>query len=217
VKLATFLIGQTPVTRAQWAVVARWAKVERELLSNPGFSNSQGDRKPVSAVSWEQAIEFCRRLSQRTGLFFTLPSEAQWEYACRAGTTTPFAFGATITPKLANYDAIVGYADGPVGRRSESSTDVASFPANAWGLYDMHGNIYELCLDNWHSSYQGAPTDGSPWLAAGEVYKLLRGGSWARFPQDCRSASRRLCMPWHGDIDEGFRVVCLPQSPSLIP
>lgn len=148
VKLATFLIGQTPVTRAQWAVVARWAKVERDLQPNPGFSSSQGDRKPVSYVSWEQAIEFCRRLSQRTGISFTLPSEAQWEYACRAGTTTPFAFGATITPKLANYDAIVAYGDGPVGRRPKSKTDVASFPANAWGLHDMHGNVYELCLDN---------------------------------------------------------------------
>jgi formylglycine-generating enzyme required for sulfatase activity len=113
VKLATFLIGQIPVTRAQWAVVARWAKIERDLQPNPGFSSSQGDRNPVSGVSWEQAMEFCRRLSQRTGLSFTLPSEAQWEYACRAGTTTPFAFGATITPELANYYAIIDYADGP--------------------------------------------------------------------------------------------------------
>ena len=169
-------------------------------------------------MSWEQAIEFCRRLSQRTGLSFTLPSEAQWVYACRAGTTTPFAFGTTITPKLANYDANIGYANGPVGRRrSRFETDVASFPANAWGLHDMHGNVEELCLDNWHYSYQGAPADGSPWLAEGERFKVLRGGSWFRNPRDCRSASRDLVEPFHDQFNVGFRVVCLPQGPSLSP
>ncbi len=137
VLLGGFLLGQTPVTQAQWAAVARWSKAEHDLVPNP--SHFWGGRRPVEQVSWEQAMEFCRRLSQRTGLPFTLPSEAQWEYACRAGTTTPFAFGATLTPKLANYDATISYTEGPKGRWRKETTDVASFPANGWGLHDMHG------------------------------------------------------------------------------
>jgi formylglycine-generating enzyme required for sulfatase activity len=140
-------------------------------------------------------MEFCRRLSQRTGLPFTLPSEAQWEYACRAGSTTPFAFGDTITPELANYDATNRYAEGPKGHFRAETTDVASFPANGWGLHDMHGNVWEWCLDTWHGSYEGAPTDGSPWLTGTDSRKLLRGGSWYYLPRNCRSAYRGLNHP----------------------
>jgi formylglycine-generating enzyme required for sulfatase activity len=162
-------------------------------------------------------MEFCRRLSQRTGHPFTLPSEAQWEYACRAGSTTPFAFGDTITPELANYDATNRYAEGPKGHFRAETTDVASFPANAWGLHDMHGNVWEWCLDTWHGSYEGAPTDGSPWLTGNDSRKLLRGGSWSHNPRYCRSAYRNHLQPVGAYAFVGFRVVCLPQGPSLIP
>ena len=106
-------------------------------------------------------MEFCRRLSQRSGKRYGLPSEAQWEYACRAGTTTPFHFGETLTAELANYDATSTYGDGPEGKYRKQTTDVGSFPANAWGLQDMHGNVWEWCEDQWHGSYEGAPRDGS--------------------------------------------------------
>jgi formylglycine-generating enzyme required for sulfatase activity len=168
-------------------------------------------------VSWEQAIEFCRRLSQHTGLSFTLPSEAQWEYACRAGTTTPFAFGETITTGLANYVGNYSYANGPTGEDRQQTTPVGMFPPNAWGLQDMHGNVWEWCLDTWHGSYEGAPTDGSPWLKGKDSKKLLRGGDWHLNPWNCRSASRYHSQPDFDYVYVGFRVVCLPQGPSLIP
>ena len=208
VRLGSFLLGQTPVTQAQWGVVARWPKVKLDLKPDP--SRFKGVRRPEDQVSWEQAMEFCSRLSQRTGLPFTLPSEAQWEYACRAGTTTPFAFGETITPELAN-----NYANGPMEQRRHETTPVASFYANGWGLHDMHGNVWEWCLDTWHGSYEGAPTDGSPWLTGTDSKKLLRGGSWNSYPGYCRSAFRDRLRPDYADLDVGFRVVCLPQDPSL--
>jgi formylglycine-generating enzyme required for sulfatase activity len=212
-RLAGFLLGQTPVTQAQWSLVARWPKVKLDLKPDPSGFN--GARRPVENVSWEQAMEFCRRLSQRHGLPFTLPSEAQWEYACRAGTTTPFAFGATITPELANYNGYFTYANGPKGQFRAQTTDVASFPANGWGLHDMHGNVLEWCLDTWHASYEGAPTDGSPWLKGTDSKKLLRGGSWSDDPGNCRSAYRYRIQPDTAYFHVGFRVVCLPQDPSL--
>jgi formylglycine-generating enzyme required for sulfatase activity len=213
--LEGFWLGQTPITQAQWRVVASWPKVERELAKDPSYF--KGDDRPVKLVSWHDAMEFCRRLSQRLGPTFSLPSEAQWEYACRAGTTTPFAFGDTISPELANYDGTVAYANGPKGVRRGETTPAGTFPANAWGLQDMHGNVWEWCLDQWHDSYKGAPSDGSAWLSnAGEdAGRLLRGGSWYSLPGRCRSACRLHLRP--GDVSDrvGFRVVCLPQGPSL--
>jgi formylglycine-generating enzyme required for sulfatase activity len=208
VRLEGFLLGQAPITQAQWGVVARWPKLELVLEADP--SGFKGARRPVERVSWEQAMEFCLRLSQRSGLSFTLPSEAQWEYACRAGTTTPFAFGDTITPDLANYDARFTYADGPKGEYRNQTTPVRMFPANAWGLHDMHRNVLEWCLDTWHGSYEGAPTDGSPWLTGDSSSKLLRGGSWNGSPRYCRSAFRLPDQPGVANYVVGFRVVCLP-------
>ena len=189
VQLQSFFLGQTPVTQAQWKLVAGWPKLAVDL--NPQPSRFKGANRPVEQVSWEEAMEFCRRLSQRTELSYTLPSEAQWEYACRAGTTTPFAFGDTLTPDLANYEGNYTYGSGPKGTYREKTTDVGSFLANAWGLQDMHGNVWEWCLDHWHENYQGAPSDGTPWVNGGdEALRLLRGGSWVDAPRDCRSAAR---------------------------
>jgi formylglycine-generating enzyme required for sulfatase activity len=238
VSLASFFLSQTPITQAQWREVAGWEAREGDrwglaLKPNPSWFQSQEgtgaarllegetntDQRPVENVSWEEAMEFCARLSQRTGRSYTLPSEVQWEYACRAGTTTPFHFGETLTSKLANYDATDTYANGPKGEYREQTTPVGMFPANAWGLQDMHGNVLEWCLDHWHDSYEGAPTDGSAWVDGegldGEQSlreRLLRGGSWFDPPQNCRSAYRFRFLPVNRGLGRGFRVCCLPQD-----
>ncbi|MDH4405049.1 MAG: formylglycine-generating enzyme family protein [Cyanobium sp. D14.bin.5] len=241
VAIQEFFMAPTPITQAQWREVAGWQEGKgerwgRELEPAPSsFADApDSDQRPVEQVSWLDAMEFCNRLSQRTGRHYTLPSEAQWEYACRAGTTTPFAFGATLTDHLANYDANTTYVDGPKGEYRQQTTPVGLFPANAWGLQDMHGNVYEWCLDHWHDSYEGAPADGSPWLNTTELTKktttkkrtdrvsqnedrLLRGGSWSSNLRYCRSACRGPDRPDYANNGVGFRVVCLPQGPSLNP
>jgi formylglycine-generating enzyme required for sulfatase activity len=220
VTVPAFWIARFPITQAQWKLVARLGKIERELNADP--SNFKGPERPVENVSWQDAIEFCRRLSKLTKRNYTLPSEAQWEYACRAGTTTPFHFGETLITELANYDGNDTYGQGPQGAYRQQTTNVGSFPANAWGLQDMHGNVWEWCLDRWHPSLAKAPTDGSAWQEpAPEVAKqyqdqrLLRGGSWYVDPGNCRSASRHGDLPDDQHYDVGFRVCCLPQGPFL--
>jgi len=210
VTLDAFRMAQTPITQAQWRTVAGWLKVERNLEPDPAYF--KGDHLPVERVSWRDAQEFCRRLSQRTGQRYGLPSEAQWEYACRAGTATPFHCGATLTPELANYNGNFVYGNGPKGTYREQTCEVASLPANSWGLHDMHGNVWEWCLDPWHGSYEGAPVDGSAWMAGGGPIKLLRGGSWYDHPASCRSADRGNYPPGLRDDSVGFRVCCLPQG-----
>lgn len=211
-----FYMGKYQVTQAQWKVVAALPQVNREL--NPEPSNFKGDERPVEKVSWYDAVEFCDRLTSHTGKKYSLPSEAQWEYACRAGTTTPFHFGETITSDLANYDANYTYGAGVKGRYQEETTQAGSFGvANAFGLYDMHGNVWEWCLDDWHSNYQGAPTDSNSWFDDNNnLYQkrgsaVLRGGSWFNNPVNCRSASRNdYVRSVRGFISLyiGFRVVC---------
>ena len=157
-----------------------------ELDLNQDPAHFKGSNRPVEQVNWFEAVEFCRRLSHHTGKRYGLPSEAQWEYACRAGTTTPFHFGDTLTAELANYDANSTYGDGPKGTYRQQTTEVGTFPANAWGLQDMHGNLWEWCEDHWHDSYDFAPEDDHPWLipaAGNDEKRLLRGGSWNGFPR----------------------------------
>jgi formylglycine-generating enzyme required for sulfatase activity/RES domain-containing protein len=236
VRLTPFSLARTPITQAQWRQVASWQPApgdppwERQLNPDPSFFKGdlpvvnrrpEHDRRPVERVSWFDAQEFCRRLSRRTGRTYTLPSESQWEYACRAGTTTPYAFGTTLSQWQAN---VAG----------SGTTEVGSFPANAWGLHDMHGNVWEWCLDHWHHGYEGAPADGSAWLSTAEQQnqsstkpvkgliddlesRLLRGGSWDSIPGYCRSAYRFRNRPGNAYGFVGFRVVCLPQGPSLNP
>jgi formylglycine-generating enzyme required for sulfatase activity len=209
VHLQSFFLGQTPVTQAQWKLVAGWPKLALDL--NPDPSNFKGANRPVERVSWVEAMEFCHRLSQHTELSYTLPSEAQWEYACRAGTTAPFVFGDTLTPVLANYDGNYTYGSGPNGTYRKETTDLVSFPANAWGLQDMHGNVWEWCLDHWHENYEGAPSDGSPWVNGGdEAERLLRGGSWFDLPSCCRSAFRDWWLQAGRNDDVGFRLCGFP-------
>ncbi len=213
VTLGAFFMAQTPITQAQWRAVAGWQKLERDLQPDP--SKFKGANRPVEQVSWFDALEFCRRLNQRTGQRYGLPSEAQWEYACRAGSTTPFHFGATLTPELANYDGNNLYANGPKGPYREQTTEVASFPANGWGLHDMHGNVWEWCEGHWYASYDFALGDDQPWLipvAVDDERRLLRGGSWIGHPRSCRSAFRGLRLPGNRSYNIGFRVCCLLQD-----
>ena len=213
VTVAEFWMGKYPVTQAQWRSVADLAKVKLDLDPDP--SRFKGDSRPVEQVTWYEAMEFCARLSDYRGLPYTLPSEAQWEYACRAGTTTPFYFGDTITTDLANYDGNYTYGSGPKGTYREATTEVGSFPPNGFGLYDMHGNVWEWCLDHWHDNYGGwfrtAPTDGSAWLTGdGSNPRMLRGGSWLFVPELCRCAFRYNNYPGTRFNYFGFRVVSVP-------
>jgi formylglycine-generating enzyme required for sulfatase activity len=180
VTVPSFFMGKYPLTQAQYQAI---------MGKNPAYF--KGNNRPVENVSWDDAVRFCQKLSQRTGKNYRLPSEAEWEYACRAGTKTPFSFGDNITTDLVNYDGTYPYKSAPKGKYREQTTDVGTFPPNAFGLYDMHGNVWEWCEDDWHENYIDAPTDGSAWNSqSGSNTKLLRGGSWYYVAGDCRSANR---------------------------
>jgi formylglycine-generating enzyme required for sulfatase activity len=196
VNLGVFYLGQTEVTQAQYQAI---------MGSNP--SKFKGDELPVERVSWLDAKEFCKKLSQKTGKTYSLPSESQWEYACRAGTTTPFAFGYTITTDTANYNGNYVYSKEPKGAYRNKTTVVTTFPPNAFGLFDMHGNVWEWCADTWHNNYAGAPTDGSVWQSQNENDNhVLRGGSWINDPGNCQSGYRNQFYPFNHDLYDGFRV-----------
>jgi formylglycine-generating enzyme required for sulfatase activity len=231
VTLGEFLLAQTPITQTQWRAVAQWQRLEQEdrelwpvsldpdpvtKLKDP--EPFQAEQRPVVNVSWHDAMAFCQRLRLRTGKNYTLPSEAQWEYACRAGTTTPFHWGATISTELANYDGRGVYGDGDKGEYRRRRVDVASYPANPWGLHDMHGNVWEWCADNWHDNYIEALKDGRAWIdeEAKEndekiKIRLLRGGSWGSPPAFCRSAARLERQQDARSNSIGFRICCLHQ------
>jgi formylglycine-generating enzyme required for sulfatase activity len=207
VKLPAFFISKYPVTQAQWYAVSLLPTISRPL--NPDPSNFKDENRPVENVSWEDCQEFCLRLSQQTGRSYSLPSEAQWEYAARAGTTTAFHFGETITTDLANYNGLFRYGAGPRGINRNETLAVGSLGvANNFGLYDMHGNVWEWCQDAWHDNYIGAPTDGSAWETdAADNRKVMRGGSWYSQSNLCRSAARAGSWPNGNNDFLGFRVI----------
>ena len=197
VNLQPFLMSRYPITQDQYQAI---------MGHNPSYF--KGGNRPVEQVSWHDATKFCQKLSSKTGKIYTLPSESQWEYACRAGTTTPFYFGETITSELVNYNGDYPYANAPKGKYREETTDVGSFPPNAFGLYDMHGNVWEWCLDTWHNNYNGAPTDGSSWESAGNSnVRVLRSGSWYNLSRYCRSARRAYNYACHLFKTWGFRFI----------
>ena len=213
VTVKSFFLGRYPVTQAQWRIVAEtYDRVNIELKPNP--SNFEGDKRPVEQVSWYEAQEFCDRLTQKTKHPYRLPTEAEWEYACRAGTTTPFYFGNTISTELANYDGNFTYANGVKGEYRQETTPVDHFDiANAWGLCDMHGNVFEWCQDYWHNNYENAPEDGSAWLTDNsDAFRVRRGGSWIFDPSYCRSAFRGSYNPDDRNGNLGFRVSCSAQG-----
>jgi formylglycine-generating enzyme required for sulfatase activity len=213
VNVPSFYIGKDEVTQVQWRAVAKLPKVNRDL--NPDPSRFKGDNLPVEEVTWEAAMECCARLHRSTGRTYRLPSEAEWEYACRAGTTTEFAFGETITPEIVNYDGNQPYGSAPKGMIRKGTTPVGSLAmANGFGLYDMVGNVEEWCLDIYHAGYERAPTDGSAWYDPSTTYvgyqtdRVARGGYWYAGAERCRSALRSYHdFMRHSGLQLGFRVV----------
>ncbi|MGK7944383.1 MAG: SUMF1/EgtB/PvdO family nonheme iron enzyme [Microcystaceae cyanobacterium] len=220
VTVQSFLMAKYPVTQAQWQAVTSLPIVKRELESKP--SHFTGENLPVEQVSWHDAIEFCCRLSQYSKRDYYLPSEAQWEYGCRSVSIQnvgaqglrpspnyahPFHFGETITSELANYDANYTFANEPEGEYREKTTPVGQFPHNAFGLYDMHGNVWEWCADTRHDNYEGAPSDGRAWVDQ-SIDSVFRGGSWYITPDLCRSATRNDLTCDYRYYLIGFRVVC---------
>ncbi|MEL7038276.1 MAG: formylglycine-generating enzyme family protein [Cyanobacteria bacterium J06592_8] len=209
VTLQPFYMGRYAVTQAQWRVVADYPAIDRKLDPDP--SRFKGDNRPVEQVNWKNATEFCKRLSVHTGLEYRLPSEAEWEYACRAGTTTLYHFGQIITTELANFKGNRS-SERSKAQYQEQTMDVGSFPANEWGLHEMHGNVWEWCQDDYHNNYKGAPDDGSAWIDPDHANRnrVLRGGSWFTHPGSCRSAYRfgnNLREGFNNNV--GFRVVCV--------
>jgi formylglycine-generating enzyme required for sulfatase activity len=190
VTVKSFCMGRYPITQAQYEAITG---------KNPSAFKENGANRPVESVSWHDAVAFCEQLSAKTGRTYRLPSEAEWEYACRAGTSTPYHFGTQLTPELANYSRNIG-----------KTSDVGSFEvANGFGLFDMHGNAYEWCADYWHDNYRGAPTDGSAWIKDGDgSVRVLRGGSWSSYPRYCRSANRSWLNPVNSYSNFGFLVIC---------
>ncbi len=190
VEVRSFLLGQTEVTQGQWKAV---------MGSNPSGFKDCGDECPVERVSWNDAQEYVRKLSERTGKRYRLPSEAEWEYAARAGSVTAWSFG-NEEGRLGEH----GWFNGNGGSKTQR---VGSRKANAWSLYDMHGNVDEWVQDVWHDNYAGGPTDGSAWMTGGDqARRVLRGGSWVSSPQGLRSAYRLTITPANRFNSTGFRI-----------
>ncbi|AKE65307.1 serine/threonine kinase [Microcystis aeruginosa NIES-2549] len=198
VKVNSFAIGKYLVTQAQYEAV---------MGTNPSYFKNN-PQNPVEMVTWNDAQAFCQKLSQITGKTYRLPTEAEWEYACRAGTTTRYYFGDDAN-QLGDYAWYIG-------NPQQTTHPVGQKKPNAWGLYDMSGNVWEWCEDDWHDNYIGAPKDGSAWTINNDNRshpKCLRGGSWNINPYDCRSADRGRSNPVYVNDDDGFRVACV--SPGL--
>ena len=221
VNVPAFFMGKYPIKQAQYEAV---------MGTNPSRFKDKPDSasRPVETVSWEDAQAFCKKLSELTGREYRLPSEAQWEYACRAMPSppaplplgeggkkiySPFHFGETISTELANYNGNYTYGIGEKGEYREETTPVGHYKvANEFGLYDMHGNVWEWCEDDWHDNYKGAPTDGSAWIdekskESNKASHPLRGGSWFDLPRDARSACRYYSALDDRNYDIGFRVI----------
>ncbi len=164
-----FWLAETACSQALWHAVR--GDNPSKFQKNP--------ENPVENISWDMAIDFMDRLNNLVpGLDVRLPSEAEWEYSCRAGTATPFSFGTELTPEDANYNGNYPYNKGKKSLYREETVVVKSFRPNPWGLYQMHGNVWEWCQDCWHASYEGGPDDGSPWDDGDSKDRVCRGGSW---------------------------------------
>ena len=196
VRIDGFLISQAAITQRQW----------KSVMKKLPPCRGKGLDLPVDRVSWFDAQAFCRQLLKITGRRYRLPSEAEWEYACRAGSQADFTYGDMITTDLCNYVGLHTYQNGPQGIYRHGSTPAGTFPPNRFGIYDMHGNLDEWCMDTWHDSYVGAPSDGQPWIHGGTEGRVVRGGSWHDPPNLCRSAARLKMDPTEGEDFVGIRI-----------
>ncbi|MDJ0706510.1 MAG: formylglycine-generating enzyme family protein [Leptolyngbyaceae cyanobacterium MO_188.B28] len=214
VNVPAFCIGKYSVTQIQWRVVAETPQVNRALEVDP--SGFKGDQHPVESVSWEEAVEFCDRLSAHTNRSYRLPTEIEWEYACRAGSSTPFHFGPTISPAVANYrgnhKAYRFDINALKGAYRETTVSVDHFGlANEFGLCDMHGNVWEWCQNQWRKNYTDNLDEDSDRVLLNQeqsLERIARGGSWLSTAEKCRAASRFHFPPTARHNDLGFRVVC---------
>ena len=209
-----FYMGVTEVTNAQYDQFVKESAYDGTREADDDYMGHHRDwnkyasteqNYPVVCVSWNNAQAFCRWLSQKTGKTVRLPTEAQWEYACRAGTTTPFSTGETISTDQANYDGTYCYGNGNKGEYREKTLPVGSLPANPWGLYDMHGNVWEWCQD-WYGEYDSSSV-ADPEGPRNGTSRVWRGGSQENEPQLCRSAYRITISPAYTYYTIGFRVV----------
>ena len=198
VSIKPFMMGKYLITQGQW----------KAFLGKLPPCRFKGDNLPVERVSWEDAQKFCQRISKKMGRNYHLPSETQWEYACRAGTTTPFSFGETLTVEVANFNGEHTFREEPRGFYFHSTSEPGKFPPNAFGINDMHGNLWEWCADSWLDDYSSSPRDGSSYQNKNSRYRVVRGGSWHAPPELCRSAARLRVLQSDADEFMGFRVVC---------
>ena len=198
VTIRSFLMGKYLITQGQWKAV----------MGKLPSCRFKGDNLPVERVSWDDAQKFCQTISHKTGRTYQLASETQWEYACRAGTSTPFSFGETMTVDVANFNGEHTFRDEPGGYYFHSTNEGGKFPPNALGLYDMHGNLWEWCADNWLDDYSSSPRDGSSYQNKDSRYRVARGGSWHEPPALCRSAARLQVLQSDADEFLGLRIVC---------
>lgn len=198
VSIQSFMMGKFLINQGQW----------KSVMGKLPPCRFKGDQLPVERVSWEDAQAFCRRLSKKAGREYRLASETQWEYACRAGTLTPFSYGETLTVEVANFNGGHTFFDEANGFYRHVTTEGGTYPPNAFGLYDMHGNLWEWCADNWLEDYSSSPRDGNCYEKMGDPYRVARGGSWHEPPELCRSASRLRVLQSEADEVMGFRVVC---------
>ena len=201
-------MGRFPITVGQWREfvgATGWQAGAEFNWAEPGYR--QADDHPVVGVSWHDALAYAAWLSAATGQRYRLPSEAEWEYACRAGTRTAFSFGDSISTDLANYDGNYSYNDSPKGVYRKGTTPVDAFAPNQWGLYDMHGNVWEWVQDVVHDNYEGAPNTGRAWEDGGDPgRRILRGGSWLYNPRYLRSSLRNGFSAARSNGIIGFRV-----------
>ncbi|MGI0479538.1 bifunctional serine/threonine-protein kinase/formylglycine-generating enzyme family protein [Geminocystis sp. CENA526] len=205
VNLNSFYISKYPITQLQWRTVSSFPKATRPVKTNP--SAFKGDNLPVEKVSWLDAQEFCKRLSKYTNRTYRLPTESEWEYACRGNTKSAFFFGDSIVPDIANYDS---RNDHKKGKYDKKTSPVDSFYPNPFGLYDVHGNVWEWCEDHYANNYIHKPKDGSAYHAPmSNQPRVVRGGSWSLSSQYCRSAKRSSYAADSNYNFVGFRVVCV--------
>ena len=198
VTVKSFMMSQFLITQAQWKTV----------MGKLPPCRFKVDHLPVERISWNDANKFCQQLSKRSGRNYYLPSEAQWEYSCRAGTVTPFSFGETLTVEVANFNGEHTFGEEPRGFYFHSTSEGGKFPPNAFGLYDMHGNLWEWCEDNWLDDYSSSPRDSSSYQDKDSRYRVARGGSWHEPPGLCRSTTRLRVVQTDADEFMGLRVVC---------